>query len=207
MEFAHVVPLGRRCRTTHNVHRFFGRKESFPFDWYILPLRGLNKILAAGLDVDRIYQPNRMEPVRKDGKIIHLENTRYGLWHVHCFPHEPGTDYITENWLEHLDKAKSRFNHTARRFKSLPKAEGPVLFVREGRPDDNAVELKRLKDHLSAFMGDAPHHLLLINCAADHVPDGAENIIFTERGSFGWRGDAEAWDKALASTGHRLVTA
>lgn len=204
MEFAHVVPLGRRCRTTHNVHSFFGRKESFPYDWYILPLRAVIRSLNEGADARAIYRPERMVPVREDGKIIHVRNKEYGLWHVHCFPHEAGGHFITEDWQDHIDNAVSRFEHTARRLNSLKDQDRPVLFVREGKTNDTERDALDLKAAIKGLIGSTPFHLLLISYPESEVPPGFENVIVEERRGFGWRGDEEAWAKALAGTGHRL---
>mgnify|MGYP004499926891 CR=1 FL=1 len=205
MDFAHVVPLGRRCRTTHNLHQYFGIKESFPYDWYILPIKGVIRSLREGVDAGSIYDPAQMEPVRRDGKIIHVLNNAYGLWHVHCFPHEAGSEFVREDWADHLDKPLKRFEHTARRLKGLRDKVGPVLFVREGRKSDKAEDILALDDAIRAFIGTTPYRLLLINFDPSRVPEGYDNIVVDERPGLGWRGDGEAWSRALASTGYHVT--
>ncbi|HEY8612834.1 MAG TPA: DUF1796 family putative cysteine peptidase [Roseomonas sp.] len=205
MDFRHVIPLGARCRLTHNLRLHFGGEGKFPFDWFILPLPGLLTCLEEGLDAARIYDPGRLTALRDAKGMLHsVRNTRLGILHHHDFPRGEG-DSLLPGWQEQIPKAAARFAHLAGRLRAAA-AEGPVLYVREHHKHDDPAALARLQAMLRNLAPGAGFRLLAVNYEPGAVPAGIEAITVQEEGEGrGWRGDPQAWGAALASTGHRLL--
>ena len=199
MEFRHVVPLGSRCRTTHNLRLHFGVTDGDPFDWYILPLAGLVTMLEEGLDSARVYEPAQLVSTRDaEGRLHSVRNRRLGILHHHDFPRGEG-DVLLPGWEEHVEKAAQRFTYLSGRLRTHA-AEGEVLFVRERHKADDPAQLLRLKALLAALC--PSFTLLAVNYAEGTVPEGVEAIQVAEEEGRGWRGDPEAWGAALGGTGH-----
>ena len=204
MEFRHVVPLGSRCRLTHNLRLHFGEKGGFPFDWFIIPLRAAIACLEEGLDPARVYDPAQLRATRDARGALHsVTNLRLGILHHHDFPRGPG-DTLLPGWEEHVPKAAARYAHLAGRLRAAA-ASGPVLYVRERHKLDDPADLARLGEALRGLAPGRAFHLLALNYPPGSVPPGIEAATVAEADDRGWRGDPEAWGAALGGTGHRLV--
>ncbi|MCR0981439.1 papain-like cysteine peptidase [Roseomonas populi] len=204
MEFRHVIPLGSRCRLTHNLRLHFGHEGKYPFDWFILPLAGLITCLEEGLDAARVFDAAQLKPVKDDKGVIQtVRNARLGILHQHDFPSGQGQP-ILAGWEEHIPGAAGRFANLAGRMRKAA-AEGPVLYVRERHKSDDPAALARLREALEGVAPGGDFHLLAVNYPPDAVPEGIEAITVTETDGHGWRGDPVAWGAALGATGHRLA--
>ncbi|MBP0494353.1 DUF1796 family putative cysteine peptidase [Roseomonas indoligenes] len=204
MEFRHVIPLGSRCRTTHNLRLHFGEPGKFPFDWFILPLAGLITCLEEGMDAAKVFDPAHLKPVLDEKGVIQtIRNTRLGILHQHDFPSGVGQP-ILPGWEEHIPGAIGRFANVAARMRAAA-AAGPVLYVRERYKSDDPTTLLRLRTALEAVAPRGTFHLLAVNYPPDSVPQGVEAITVEETEGHGWRGDAAARGSALGATGHRLA--
>ncbi|WP_426958311.1 DUF1796 family putative cysteine peptidase [Muricoccus radiodurans] len=206
MEFRHVIPLGSRCRLTHNLRRHFGGDDKFPFDWFILTLSGLLRCLEVGMDPKPIYDPALLEPVLDaKGRLHSVRNTRFGILHHHDFPRTKD-DLMGPEWRDHVPQAAARFGHLANRLRAAAMA-GPVLFVRERHSEDDPNALGTLVEALRGLVPSGEVRLLAVNYNPARVPTGIETITVTEPEKVGWRGHPEAWDAALGGTGHRRMAA
>lgn len=204
MEIATVIPLGSRCRLTHNLRQHFGFSRGYPFDWYILPLHGLVEILQGGLDAAAIYDPAALK-ARRDasGRIDHIHNRRFGIKHEHDFPKRK-EEGVLPGWETLIPKAAARFAALAGRLRETPPEGGTVLFVREFLKHDQPEALAVLRAELALLQPEGGFRLLAVNYPDGSVPAGIETLQVTEQPGFGWRGDPDAWSAALGSTGYRL---
>ncbi|MCQ4159822.1 papain-like cysteine peptidase [Roseomonas sp. GC11] len=203
MDVSRIIPLGSRCRLTHNLRAHFGFTTGYPFDWYILPLHGLLAILEEGLEAGAVYHPDLLVEERDEaGRVQHIRNARYGIIHEHDFPKD-ATQGVLPGWREHIPRAAARFAALARRLAERPPGP-PPLFVRERHGADRAPELLRLPALLEKLQPGG-FELLLVNYRPGQLPEGMASLTIEERPGFGWRGDGEAWSAALAGRGYRLA--
>ncbi len=202
VDVSRIIPLGQRCRLTHNLRRHYGFTTGYPFDWYILPLKGLLEILRQDLDPGGIYREDLLEEQRDEaGRVRHIRHRRLGIIHEHDFDKE--ADVVVPHWREQIPRAAARFASLAGRLRE--RAPGPPpLFVRERHGADKPEQLLALRDALAALQPGG-FHLLAVNYHAGTVPGGIPAIRVEEKPGFGWRGDPEAWSAALEASGFRLA--
>ncbi len=98
--FSHVASLGRRCRTTHRLRRFFGFDTAFPFDWWITPLDGAVRFLR-DWDLERLYDPARLRDVRRWGRSRYVEHADYRIRLQHEFPMDEARQRVLPGWRAH----------------------------------------------------------------------------------------------------------
>lgn len=207
--FTHVVPLGANCRVTQNLRRHFDYAESFPFDWWILPLPALLDVLASDFDLDRLYDPSDMDRVGDvHGAHLYVRHRSLGIHFAHEFPRMPAAVAEAVAWEDHVQKPRERMRYLAAKLRGLNRAGHSILFVRscltENRefPRDTGDDLAKLREQLARQFHHAAIDLLPVS-PTDAI-DGVATLTIDDR-SEGWKGDFALWSAALASTGHSLT--
>ncbi len=214
-EFTHVVPLGINCRVTYQVRVCFGSWKVYPFDWWITPLAGLTRYLAAP-DVPKLYNSAALEEVLTDGEVSSIRSTEYGFRLFHEFPRHAGANKlaaVAPGWREHIAAAAGRHEKRLRHLLRLDRPGNRILFVRyqcgalpgAGNGEDAGPAAAALWEVLRAKWRQADIRLLLVNFApAGSLPKGVLRLDFEELpGPSGqsWRGDEEQWRTNFASLG------
>ncbi len=213
--FTHVVPLGISCRVTYQVRVCFHSWKVYPFDWWISPLAGLSRYLAAP-DVAKLYNTAALEEVLTDGEVSSIRSTEYGFRLFHEFPRRPGAKElpaVAPGWQVHTAAAAARHEEKLRRLLRLDRSGNRILFVRHQRGtvpgvrdgEDASPAVAVLWDALRRCWPQADIRLLLVNFGpAGSLPDGVLRLDFEELpGPSGqaWRGDEEQWRSGFASLG------
>ena len=130
--FTHVVPLGISCRVTYQVRVCFRSWKVYPFDWWISPLAGLSRYLAAPA-VGKLYDSAALEEINTDGEISAIRSTEYGFRLFHEFPRRPGANAlatVAPGWRDHIAVAATRHEERLRRLQLLDRPGNRILFVR-----------------------------------------------------------------------------
>ena len=192
--YSHIVSLGRRCATSHNLRRYFNYGEGFPFDWWITPFEGLLQVLERP-DVDWLYDPSLMRLTDARRSVRH---TPSGILFHHEFAREQGAPRelgesppVREDFLEHLATPRARTAHLLRKFLALNESGNRILFIRE------TGERDKLEPVLAKRFSRADWTLetLAKVCSPDFKPaDGKQK----------WQGDPVLWDRILMKLNARL---
>jgi hypothetical protein len=213
-----VVPLGISCRVTYQVRVCFGSWKVYPFDWWITPLAGLSRYLAAP-DVGRLYASAALEEMVTDGEVSAIRSTAYGFQLFHEFPRRPGANKlatVAPGWRDHIAAAAARHEERLRRLLRLDRAGNRILFVRHRFGGEAGVEsgeepgaaVAALWDALRSRWRAADIRLLLVNFGPiGPLPDGALRLDFEELPGpprEAWRGADDQWKKNFSSRGLAL---
>jgi hypothetical protein len=213
--FTHVVPLGLSCRVTYQVRVCFGSWKVYPFDWWITPLAGLSRYLAAP-DVGKLYASASLEEVFTNGEVSAIRSTAYGFRLFHEFPRRPGANAlpgVAPGWRDHIAAAAARHEERLDHLLRLNRPGNRVLFVRHQcgtlpgvqSGEDAGAAVAALWEALRSNWQDADIRLLLVNFApVGSLPEGVLRLDFEElpgppRES--WRGDEKQWRSGFASLG------
>lgn len=136
--YTQIVSLGLRCDTTLNVRRFFGHAEGFPFDWWITPPDGLKMVLERG-EVGFLYDPDHLFREEDGSTVTHAPS---GISLHHEFPRvESLSGPVVDDFLEHVEPAKSRSLYLMDKLLRLNRADQRILFIRAGQCDPDLGEI------------------------------------------------------------------
>lgn len=175
-----IVSLGEACGVAHNLRRHFNFKSAYPFDWWVTPQKAVTGLLARP-DIDYLYDPALLTVPESRATVTHAE---LGLLFHHEFPRDwktPGGP-ISQDYLDHIEAPKARTRYLLDKFLKLDRVDARVLFVRmlQAGEDPTAV-----RDALASRFGRATWAFAAI------APIRSDP-------SFGWQGDAEAWNRVLS---------
>ncbi|MEI9965318.1 MAG: DUF1796 family putative cysteine peptidase [Caulobacteraceae bacterium] len=201
--FSHVASLGRRCRTTHRLRRFFGFDTAFPFDWWITPLDGAVRFLR-DWDLDRLYDPARLREVRRRGRLAFIEHADYAIRLQHEFPMD-ARETVLPGWGAAIPEARARTAHLMDKFDRLDRPDRRILFVRElAREEEGETAL--IADLREAALAHAPRAeaAFLLISPGGVAADGWISLGIDDPVERPWTGDADLWDRALAGLGLRF---
>lgn len=192
--YSHIVVLGKRCATTHNVRRFFNFGEGYPFDWWITPFDGLLQVLKRP-DVDWLYDPALIRLTVERRSVRH---TPTRIFFHHEFPREPEASPqagrgppVRADFLEHLEAPRARAAALLKKLLSLDTPGARILFVREN--GDQEVLEAALAERFSK--ADWTLKVVPMVISPGFIPPCPK-----ER----WKGDPAAWDRALSVLDVRL---
>ena len=201
-----IVSLGVGCRVTYNLRRTFGIRHAFPFDWWVTPLPAL----VAFLDdpsLDRLYDPQHLKPVWKDGERFAIRNVHYDIELHHEFPRRPD-GFVGEDWLDHLDQPRARTAHVWNRFNALPATARKVLFVREFIKSDRTRPPGQTTALTAAVMAALERRLpgldfglLLIDSPEKVALPKVAHVKIGDRNTDDFRGTPDLWTERLLGTG------
>jgi hypothetical protein len=178
-----IVSLGPRCATAYNLRRFFDFQSAGLFDWWITPAGALETIFA-NLDTEYLYDPTNLELSYSRNTVIHIPSG--ALFH-HEFPRQwniPGQP-VLESFRDHIDVPKARSRYLIRRLLAMNSPGERILFVREGQPQGEIIEL------LEPLIPFAEWSIAFI-----HSP--------LETPEFGWMCDPLEWNGVLRELGLNL---
>ncbi|WP_296817178.1 hypothetical protein [Brevundimonas sp.] len=179
--FTHVISLGNRCATAYNLRRHFSFGDGHLFDWWITPYPGLLALLD-NLSADWLYDPASLEMLPDNRAVRHRPS---GIELTHDFPRVgKHAGPVTVDFLDYLDRPKSRAGYLIDKLKGLNCPGERILFVRE------AAVTSALSERLAALLPLARFEVASIEPVAN-LGD--------------WRGDPALWDAALASLEARLI--
>lgn len=214
--FSHVVPLGVSCRVTCQVRLCFDSWKIYPFDWWITPLDGLVRYLAAPAAA-RLYAAGALEEMRADGEVSAIRSREFGFRLFHDFPRRPGANAlpaVVPDWRSHIAEAAARHEKLLGRLLRLNRRENRILFVRhrlavgDAPGEVDAAAAAGLWEALRSLWSEADIRLLLVNFpAAGPLPRGILSLAFEELpGPPGqeWRGDEAQWKSNFASLGLKV---
>lgn len=219
--FDHIISLGARCQTAHQIRRYFGVQTPWPFDWWVTPTMSLIELLEN--DFDGLFDPNCLEigdgKAPGDGKHWTLCR-RTGVIHAHDFERDQVTWEIDMTKFPAMCAAnRVRYGAVIDWFRRL---EGRVLFVRCGKGFNHrsvrdayySVEtLNRLMAALDKRLPGVDARLLLLSGDMEEPADPdfdrtgidakitfdhADNSAATR-----WEGDDAAWDAVFERHGGR----
>ena len=202
--FSHIVSLGYRCRTTQRLRDHFGTSTAFPFDWWITPLAGGAAFLR-DWDVERLYDPRLLKPVRRLGRTLYIEHTRYGLRLQHEFPMDLQRQHVLPGWQAHLGQARARTAHLMEKFDLLDRPDRQVLFVRELMQDEQGdpAGAEALRQAVLDRTPRAQSRFLLISPSGAQAP-GWRTLRIHDPVKDPWTGTPAIWNAALASLDYRF---
>jgi len=202
--FSHIVSLGYRCRTTQRLRDHFGFRTAFPFDWWITPLAGGAAVLG-DWDVDRLYDPARLKPSGRFGRIRYIGHTGYGLRLQHEFPMDPERLHVLPGWRDHIGEARARTAHLMQKFDLLNRPDRQVLYVRElmGREQGDLAGIAALRQAVLDRTPKAQSRFLLISPKGVQAP-GWDALRIDDPVREPWTGTPAIWDAALAKLGARF---
>ena len=200
--FSHIVSLGYRCRTTQRLREHFGFKTAFPFDWWITPAASGANVLR-DWDVERLYDPGQLRPIRRWGRTLYIEHTGYGLRYQHEFPMDLKRQHVLPGWQDHVADAKSRTAHLMEKFDLLNRPDRKVLWVRELMPGEEAMPAALAALRLAARDRSprAQSSFLLISASGVEAP-GWRSLKIDDPVTEPWTGTPAIWDEALGSLGY-----
>ncbi len=203
--FDHIISLGGACETAYNLRRHFGFATSYPFDWWISSVGGVAALLRDG-DVDAFY---RIEDLERSGSGGSVRNTRYDIHLHHEFPRDwktPGQP-VRDDWPTRIDEPRRRTAYLAERLFGLAATARTLLFVRRLGLQDRSEVVTELLDALQARFPDSRIGVVAVDQGTKPpaLNDVMTRISVPRPPGVGWRGDASAWDAALAGLGVRLT--
>lgn len=199
-----IVGLGNHCRVAYNLRRTFGIARAFPFDWWITPVQSLVAFLEDP-SLDKLYDPGRLAPVMREGKIFAVDNIHYGIQLQHEFPRWKNGSVVA-GWSEHIDQARERTEFLWNRLLATP-PERRILFVRwfaagerkrlkgDARPTVSAIQAG-----LARLFPATSFELLLVDPPEWIEAPGVSSLQVGDPGR-GWRGTPELWTQALLGHG------
>ncbi len=202
--FSHIVSLGYRCRTTQRLRDHFGFRTAFPFDWWITPLAGGAAFLR-DWDIDRLYDPSKLKPVRRLGRTLFIEHTGYGFRLQHEFPMDLERVHVLPGWQGHIGEARSRTSHLMGKFDLLNRPDRKALFVRELMEEEQG-DLGGIAALRQAVLDRAPRaesQFLLVSPSGVQAP-GWRTLRIEDPVKEPWTGTPAIWDAALASLDYRF---
>jgi hypothetical protein len=204
----HIVSLGGQCETAYNLRVYYDFSTAYPFDWWITPLSAVITLLH-DFDVDRLYDPARLEITPTFGTVFHRD---CNLQLHHEFPRDPenrfgnGAGRVCPTFRDHIDKPKRRTVYLRDRLFALNQAGHRVLFVRQQVPGKGGTEggvQRDLTEALDTVFPNAVASLALVNTRGARFQDGVQ-LLYIPEGAPTWHGYRTAWDEALASLEIRL---
>jgi hypothetical protein len=202
--FSHIVSLGYRCRTTQRLRDHFDSKTAFPFDWWITPLAGGAAFLR-DWDLERLYDPGLLKPVRRLGRTLYIEHAVYGLRLQHEFPMDLDRRHVLPGWRDHIGHARDRTAHLMEKFDLLNRPDRKVLFVRELMEEEQG-DLEGVETLRQAVLERTPRaerQFLLISPSSVEAP-GWRALRISDPVKDPWTGTPALWDQALASLDYRF---
>jgi hypothetical protein len=207
----HIVSLGGSCRLAYNLRLYFKFTQAWPFDWFVAPLESVALMLADPDPVAKLYDPQYLEPVTRNGGsgIVNVRNTAFRIGMNHDFMRSGG--FVTPDFLDYLEKPRERQTHLFGKLDALrDDPDARVLLVHYFTPSDiertrPARAVQQLETIRRAFGGRAD--ILLIN-----APFPAERVMHlrideTQEGEGPWQGDTALWASRLDTLGIRYVGA
>lgn len=199
---------------THQARTCFGVGAAYPFDWWLSPMSGLTRYLAA-LDPQRIYRADALEERVVDGRVESIRSVEFGVELHHEFPRyrEAGVSAVCSGWREQIAAARAQHDRRLARLRHLDRRGNRILFLRhkysveplEAAPSRAVGELW---DVLHSQWPRARLDLLLINVAVDGpLPRRVLAVRFDDPPAAPpeqWRGETPRWQAAFDSCGLRL---
>ncbi|WBO60420.1 MULTISPECIES: DUF1796 family putative cysteine peptidase [unclassified Acidocella] len=121
-EYDLIVSIGDWCGPAHNIRRFFGVEESYPFDWWITPYEATIKLLNSNFE--GMLNPANL--VIEDNSTVRC--TTYGLLHHHDFERDDN-DLIKPDIDQQINHVYAKTYRRIQRLLDNTK-DKEVLFVR-----------------------------------------------------------------------------
>lgn len=164
-----ALSIGSQCSAAHNLRRVFGRAAVHGiFDWQRTPTDAFIEYLQR--DFRGMFELGDLV-APTDGPVI---NTRFGTLHPHEFPTPVDQASLEANY----PAARARHDRLSERTRLLLKRRvTPLLQLSKPVAE---VEAHRISEALRHYN---PHLTFYLNNGAEPIGD--------------WRGDPEAWDRAL----------
>jgi hypothetical protein len=210
--FTHVVSLGLSCRVTYQMRLHFRSAASFPFDWWISPIRGLANYLEDP-DPDRIFAPGQLRERIDDGFPSTIVSREFGFQLFHEFPRHkaaPPAAVVSPGWQAHVGEVRERHERRMARLMQTDQPGSRVLFVRHQLGPEIAADaafaaVDELWRALVTRFKHAQVHLLLVNLPPVDAPSPRVTQLQFEDPAGpppeSWRGDAARWRAALEGAG------
>jgi hypothetical protein len=166
---------------THNIRRFYGLDNGYPFDWWVSPAAAVAAVLRRP-DTDWIYDPDLLELADNGTTVRHCE---LGMLFHHEFPRAHGHHGpIVPNFRDSIDSPKSRTRFLLDRLLARDQPGQRLLFLRSPSLDDPDIGGTELDLALADVFRAA-------DWAYCHLPAVGEGP------PHGWQGDPVIWDSVL----------
>lgn len=178
-----VLSLGHACQVAHQLHRLFGKQETFFFDWIVTDHAAL--IRNAGLDAGGLLIPKNLE--RAPNRKSVLDKGTGLRFYGHDFTAPDGL--IPDDFMQSVDQVRDKYRRRANRTHELLASGMPVVMVRQ-EPDG-----VREDEIIAEFAGQYPRGRFRYVWCTDA---GSYGTMRTPLGG-NWKGDDEAWDRVASA--------
>lgn len=159
-----MISIGYNCWGAYQIQKHGWRTASFPFDWNLTPVKGINQILQ---DNFRYFLDETHLITRH---IYHqfVYNVYYNIFFAHDFPVCAG-EIICDGWQQHLPEVKNKYERRIQKFNNLSDYKGKIFFIRLifAFNQLNIDEIIILKNELIKKFPSVDFDLVLIFCGVD----------------------------------------
>lgn len=156
-----MISLGGRCEVAFQLRRIGTTDRAYPFDWWIMPLEALPRILAGG--ISSVFDASQLHKVPDYGGRAGIYSNHAGTIHLHEFAHDE--DGLALSIAEISERLGNKYEALYGRMVD-DAAQGRTLFVRQyldGHDPRTAGELEPLIDDLEfGLMRMTEDYLLLL---------------------------------------------
>ena len=104
----HIVSIGKACRITFQLRRYYNFGLSFPFDWWVSKIEGISAAISPEFDP---YSPDFLQEVEMDGEIRSITSCNGAIVLHHEFQRDytKQTKPISPKWRDQITKNRDVF--------------------------------------------------------------------------------------------------